>query len=225
MISRGLQDLLSRRPVLEYDSPRSGETIPEVKSTVEKSTKEQRVSTILKSLDEIVELSSTVEAIIHERAKNQILKLNISNPEDAVVAQAVARQFPELAKTEGGFTYADEITFEMFNKCVQKMKAAGKANGLKQQPKAANFNPAQASFGGRGLDARPSINQATIPFAPINLPAFIAAGIPILFGMLFPLINATVKANIVGHTHPTVAYSGSPLPLPVPSGPGLPVIP
>lgn len=225
MITNKTRSLFDKRPDIKFTSPRSVDTIPEVvKSTAPVPIKVQKVNQLIKTLDNVAVIAESVESVIADRAKNEILKLNISLPEDALVAQAVARLFPEKAKNINGFNFVDEITFEMYNKCLQDFKAAGKAAGTKQQPKALseNFKANKTDFGGLKKDSRPDINQSTIPFAPLDLPAFIAAGIPILFGMLFPLINIATKKDIVAHTHPVIPAAPG---VPVPSGPGIPVSP
>lgn len=225
MIGSSAKHILGRRPNIIFVAPRSGLTVPEVeKSTTPSTPKEQRVAQIIQSLDNLAITANAVEALVAERAKNETLKLNLTNPEDAVVAQAAARQFPELAKNKDGFIYVEEITFDMYNHCIQEMKGAGKSAGQKQQIRQLNALQAdKTDFGGKNKDKRPDVNLATIPFAPIDLPAFIAAGIPILFSMLFPLINIAVKKDIVGHSHPVI--TAPPSPLPVPTGPGIPVFP
>lgn len=214
--------ILDRRPNIKFVAPRSGITIPEVeKPTSLPTPKETRVENLINDLNKVAALSETVEAIIANKVKAEVLRLDISNPEDAVVAQAAARQFPELAIEKDGFKFVEEITFDMFNHCLQEMKSAGKAAGLKQQ--LVIKSPLQINktdFGGIGKDKRPDLNKSTIPFNAIDLPAFIAAGIPLLFGMLFPLINTAIKKDIVAHTHIVVGA-----PAPTPSGPGIPVLP
>lgn len=219
------KSILNRRPLIKFTAPRSVDTIPEVtKNTVKPVAKIDKIDQLVKTFDNIVAISEAVEVAISDRAKNEVLQLNIRLPEDAVVAQAVARLYPEKAKNLNGFIYVDEITFEMYSECLQHMKAAGKAAGDKQTHSAAKppFKSNKTDFGGGAKDKRPAVNQSTIPFAPLDIPAFIAAGIPILFGMLFPLLNVMVKGNIVTHTHPIVP--GAPG-IPVPSGPGIPVSP
>ncbi len=220
MISTGAKSILGFRPNIKFVAPHSGLTIPEVDTpTTTPTPKETRVSQILQNLLNIATAAEAIEKIVAARASDVVLKLDLNDPEDAVVAQAVARQFPESTNTIDGVTLGTTITFDMFNHCLQEMKQAGKQAGLKQQMKAPTgaFKADKTDFGGRGKDKRPSVNKSTIPFAPLNIPAFIAAGIPILFGMLYPLINLAIKKDIVGHAHadPT---SGS-------TGPGVPVVP
>jgi hypothetical protein len=214
--------ILDRRPNIKFVAPRSGFTIPEVeKPTSLPTPKETRINNVINQLNQVAILSESVEALVASRIKSEVLKLDITNPEDAVVAQAAARQFPELAIDRDGFKFVEQITFDMFNHCLQAMKAAGKAAGQKQE--LVLKGPIQidkTDFGGLGRDKRPDINKSTIPFASIDLPAFIAAGVPILFSMLFPLINTAIKKDIIAHTHIVVGA-----PAPTPSGPGIPVLP
>ena len=224
-ISSSAKSILSRRPNITFVAPRSGLTIPEPqRNTTPPTPKEQRVSQLIQALKNTAAVAEAIEGLVAERAKGEVLKLNLSNPEDAVVAQAAARQFPDKAIDKDGFVHVPEITFEMYNECIQHMKEAGKKAGAKQQIKQTGpLKTDKTDFGGGTADKRPAVNQSNIPFAPIDLPAFIAAGIPILFGMLFPLINIAVKKDIVGHTHPIIM--APPSPIPVPSGPGIPVFP
>lgn len=223
-IDYSARGILNRRPNITFVAPRSGLTIPEPERSVAlPSSKEQRVNSLIQSLNNVAAVAEAVEGLVAARAKHEVLKLNLSNPEDAVVAQAAARQFPEKAVDTDGFLHVPEITFEMYNVCLQNMKAAGKAAGAKQLLKQSGpLKANKTDFGGAQSDKRPDINQASIPFAPINIPAFIAAGIPILFGMLFPLINAAIKKDVIAHTHPVIPAAPG---VPVPSGPGIPVSP
>lgn len=225
MISDFSKKILNRRPEIKFTAPRSVDTIPEIEKSNTKSTlKSEKVDQLIKTLDNIVAIAESVEKVVADRAKNEILRLNIELPEDAMVAQAVARLFPDKAKNVNGFVFVDEITFDMYNECLQSMKSAGKSAGLKQQPQvlSENFKSNKTDFGGTSKDKRPEVNQSTIPFAPLNIPAFVAAGIPILFGMLFPLINVAIKKDVVAHTHPVIPAAPG---VPVPSGPGIPVSP
>lgn len=216
--------ILNRKPNIKFVAPRSGITIPEVqKSTVALTPNEVRIKQLIQSLTNVAAAAEAVEKIVSARVKTEVLKLDLRNPEDAVVAQAAARQYPDKAKTINGFSYVDEITFDMYSNCLQQMKQAGIAAGQKQQTKAPeSFKADRTDFGGRGKDSRPDINQATIPFAPIDIAAFIAAGIPLLFSMLFPLINVAIKKDIVGHTHPVIV---PPAVVPVPTAIGIPMFP
>jgi hypothetical protein len=218
------KNILDRRPNIVFVAPRSGLTIPEPeRNTAALTPKEERVSQLIQSLKNTAATADAIEVLVAERAKNEVLKLNLSNPEDAVVAQAAARIFPQQAINKNGFIHVPEITFDMYNKCIQDMKEAGKVAGTKQQTKQTGpLRADKTDFGGGTSDRRPDINQTNVPFAPIDLPAFIAAGIPILFNMLFPLINGAIKKDVVGHTHPIVTPTD---PVPVPSGPGIPVSP
>lgn len=215
------KDILNRRPNINFVAPRSGVTIPEVPQETAKPTpKEERFNSLVKGLEQVAVAAAAVEEVIAQRAKNEVLKLNIRNPEDAVVAQAAARCFPEKAINENGFIYVPEITFEMYRHCIKDIKEAGLKAGTKNQAKSDNFVSNKTDFGGQGKDKRPEINRASIPFEPIDIPGFIAAGIPVMFSMLFPLIAANNKKDIIGHTHPVVV---PPAIVPIPSGPGLPV--
>jgi hypothetical protein len=220
MISR---DILNRRPHIEFIAPRSGVTLPDVpQETAAPTPKEERLNSLIKGLEQVAITAAAVEDVIAERAKNEVLKLDIRNPEDAVVAQAAARCFPEKAIEKDGFKYVPEITFAMYRHCIKDIKELGVRSGTKNQTKSDNFQADKTDFGGQGKDKRPEINRASIPFLPVDIPAFIAAGIPVMFGMLFPLISANNKKDIIGHTHAVVVPSA---PLPVPSGPGIPVLP
>jgi hypothetical protein len=217
------KSIFGRRPNITFVSPRSGATIPEVERiTTPVTPKQERVDTIIKKLDNVAALSQELEKAVSEKAKNVVLTLNLANPEDAVIAQAAARQFPELATDLGGFKYVDKITFSMYSHCIQELKATGFAAGTKNQATSPTFQANKTDFGGMNKDRRPDVNQASVPFAPIDIAAFVAAGIPILFGMLYPLINLAIKKDIIGHTHPVIdATSG----IPTPSGPGIPLVP
>lgn len=217
-------DILNRKPNIKFVAPRSGVTIPDVQRvTTAPTPNEVRVQQLIQSLTNVAAAAEAVEKIVSERVKHEVLKLDLRNPEDAVVAQAAARQYPEKAKDMNGFKYVDEITFDMYSHCLQEMKQAGIAAGQKQQTKAPDsFKADKTDFGGQNKDRRPDVNQATIPFAPIDLAAFIAAGIPLLFGMLFPLINVAIKKDIVGHTHPVIV---PPAVVPVPTAIGIPMFP
>lgn len=222
----GLLDrsILNRRPSITFVSPRSGITIPDpISIKAPETPKAQRIKELTKTLDNIGVLAEAVEAAVAQRSKNEVLTLDLSNPEDAVVSQALARQFPDKIVLKNGIPTVPEITFDMFNKCLQKMKAAGKAAGRKQQMIAPeDFKIDKTNFGGTGKDRRPDINKSTLPFSPLDIGAFVAASIPLLFGLLFPLINVAIKKDIVGHLHPVVT---PPSPVPLPSGPGIPVSP
>lgn len=224
MISQLTRDLLRNRPDIVYASPRSGETIATpIVDTSPKTSKQEKVSQLINDLENVATVAQGIERLIADRIKDEVMKLDIRNPDDVMVGQAAARQFPDKAKTIGGLLFVEEITFSMFDHCVQELKQKGIDAGKKQESKPPETDLRKTNFGGIDQDRRPEINQSTIPFAPLDITAFVAAGIPILFTMLFPLINATVKANIVGHTHPII--TAPPSPIPVPSGPGLPVIP
>ena len=222
MIKSSAKSILNRKPKINFVQPRSGLTIPQVPlESAPLTPKAVRVNQIIQGLENIALTAEAVEGIIAERAKNEVLKLDLTTPEDAVVAQAAARQFPEKAVNINGFVHVPEITFQMFHHCMKAFKAAGIAAGAKQEIKQTGpIKADKTDFGGQGKDKRPDVNKSTIPFAPIDLPAFIAAGIPLLFGLLFPLINLAVKKDIVGHTHLVPPPAG---PAPAPSGPGMPV--
>jgi hypothetical protein len=221
MITTGAKNILGRRPNIIFVAPRSGLTIPEPERITTPATpKIQRINGIIQKLENVAAVAEAVEKLVADRAKGEVLRLNLSNPDDAVVAQAAARLFPDKAINKDGFVHVPEITFPMYNDCIQHMKATGKAAGAKQLVKQTGpFKADRTDLGGSGskADRRPEVNQSTIPFAPIDLPAFIAAGIPILFGMLFPLINTAIKKDIVAHTH-IDPISGL-------TGPGVPVLP
>jgi hypothetical protein len=219
MISNFTKGILGRRPNIVFVAPRSGVTIPEPQyDTTPKTPKEEKVDSLIAGLLDVAAKAEIVEKIISEKAKNVKLTLSLNNPEDVVVAQAAARQFPEKAKEKDGFRYVDELTFDMYSHCIQAMKAAGKAAGAKQSIKLAGpFKADKTDFGGAGQDRRPDVNQATIPFAPIDIPGFVAAGIPLMFSLLFPLINASIKKDIIAHAH-IDPISGV-------TGPGVPLLP
>lgn len=220
MINR---NLFNRRPNIVFVAPRSGLTIPEPELvTTPVTPKEEQVNTLITNLKKVAATAESLEKAVSERAKNVVLTLDLSSPEDVVIAQAAARQFPELAIDLGGFKYVDKITFAMYSHCIQEMKEMGIAAGTKNQTKSSKFAANKTNFGGINKDRRPDVNKAGIPFAPIDITAFIAAGIPILFGMLYPLINAAIKKDVIGHTHPVVDPTSG---IPTPSGPGIPLIP
>lgn len=223
MINSITKSLLSRRPNIEFVAPRSGITIPEPEvNTTAPTPREERVNQLIQGLENVAVTAGALEQLIANRAKNQTLKLNIRNPEDAVVSMAAARHFPDKAITTDGFIHVPEITFDMYLQCIKHMKETGIESGTKNQTKSNGFQGDKTNFGGSDKDKRPDVNRTSIPFAPLDIPAFIASGIPILFGMLFPLISANNKKDIIGHTHPVVV---PPAIVPVPSGPGLPVVP
>lgn len=223
MISPITRDILNRRPRIEFIAPKSGVTIPEVsQNTTPITPKEQRVNQLIQGLEQVAVAASAVEELVANRAKDEALALNLSNPEDAVVGQAAARCFPDKAITKDGFTYVPEITFAMYRECVQNIKDEGLRAGVKNQTKSAKFQANKTDFGGKNKDRRPEMNRASMPIEPVDIPAFIAAGIPILFGMLLPLIDIKDKKEIIGHTHPVVV---PPVVAPIPSGPGIPLLP
>lgn len=222
-ISAGTRGILNRRPNLQFVAPKSGVTIPTPGAATSVPTpKEQRINQLIQGLENVAQAASAVEKMVAERAKGTVLQLDLSNPEDALVAQAAARHFPDRAVNKDGFIHVPAITFDMYSQCIQDMKGAGLLAGTKNETKSDNFKADKTDFGGQGQDQRPDVNRATVPFAPLDIPAFIAAGIPILFSMLFPLIDANNKKDIIGHTHPVVV---PPAIVPLPTGPGLPVTP
>lgn len=211
--------LLNRRPTIKYVSPPSGDVIPEPQPAPE-DPKSERVQRVIKSLEAIEKASEVVEDAIAQRANKVTLKLNFNNPEDFVAGQAAARLFPDKAvEISDGVSVVPEITFDMYHQCIKAMKAHGKERGKANQIPGVIPDLTKTDFGGLGQDRRPDLNAMSIPFAPVDLIAYITAGIPLLFGMLFPLIQLYVKSSIVGHTHNQVVPPG------VPTGPGLPVIP
>lgn len=219
-------DLLNFRPNISFVSPKSEDVIPEVAVEVPVS-KEDQVKQLRTGFDNVVKIADAVEKGIDSRVGKFVAKLNIADsPEDMATAQALARIFPKISREIApGIHVVEQITYDMFKQCVHELEEHGKEQAKKSLlPKAENVNINRTSFGGinNGSDNRPEINNITAPIAPINIPAFIAAGIPILFAMLFPLISSYVKTQVVGHTHPVVPAAPG---VPVPSGPGIPVIP
>ena len=193
--------LLNRRPNIKYVSPPSEDVIPDPQPAAE-TPKSERVDRVMKSLNAIEKASEVVEEAIAARAESITLKLDMSNPEDFVAAQAAARIFPDKAvEITDGVSIVPEITFDMYHQCVKALKAHGKERGKHNQIPGVIPDMTKTNFGGLGADRRPDLNAMSIPFAPVDLIAYITAGIPLLFSMLFPLIQLYVKTSIVGHTH------------------------
>lgn len=217
------RDILSRRPNISYIAPRSTETVREFTSEQTTSPPE-RINSIVQGLKNVEALAEAVEGEIQKKAKGVKVKLNPALPEDFITMQAVARLYPELAKEiQPGIKVVDEITFDMYNDCIQKLKAHGKEKGKSNQIALAASKtgfPAinQTSFGGQGQDRRPELNSMSVPIAPIDILSYISSSVPLLFAMLYPLISLYVKTSVVGHTHNVTAPGA-------PSGPGIPVVP
>lgn len=220
------QDVLNFRPDIVYVAPLSGETISEATSTEPVVTRQKKVEQLKQGFKNVVVLADAAEAAIDKKVGKFVAKLNIAaSPEDMATAQAIARCNPELAREiSPGILVVEEITFDMFKKCLKELEDYGKNQAKKSLlPKATNLSPTRTNFGGNGgADNRPEVNNMSAPIAPIDMAAFIAAGIPVLFGMLFPLISGYVKTQIIGHTHPVVV---PPAIVPIPSLPGIPVLP
>lgn len=214
------RDILNRRPNIQYVSPPSEDVIPEPQPDPE-PTKSERVEKLVNSFAAIEQTALVVENAIADRAKGVVMDLDLTNPEDFVAAQAAARIFPDAAEEVAeGVIVVKQLTFAMYHNCIKAMKEHGKERGKSNQIPAINPSMTKTDFGGMGLDRRPELNTMSIPFAPIDLLSYITSTIPLLFGMLFPLIQIYVKTSIVGHSHNVVA------PVPgVPVGPGLPVVP
>jgi hypothetical protein len=213
------RDLLNRRPSIRYISPPSEDVILEPQPEEEPEVPE-RVATVVSSFDAIEAAAEAVETAIADRAQNVTLELDLTNPEDFVAAQAAARVFPDLAEevTEG-VSVVKAITFDMYHQCIKAVKEHGKEKGKSNQIPAVTPDITKTDFGGLGLDRRPELNPMSIPFAPIDLLAYITTTVPLLFGMLFPLIQLYVKASVIGHSHNQSVPPGPP------TGPGIPVIP
>lgn len=219
------RDLLNFRPDISFVAPQSEDVIQEIPVDVS-VPKIDQIKQLTSGFNNVVKLSDAVEKSIDSRAGKFIAKLNPSVvPEDMVVAQAVARLYPDKAKEIApGVFIVEEISYDMFKECVHHLEQYGKDQAKKSLlPVADNVSPLRTDFGGLGRrDNRPEINNMSAPISPLDVPAFIAAGIPVLFGMLFPLISTYVKTQVIGHTHVTV--SGPPG-TPLPSGPGISVLP
>lgn len=223
MLDPKSRNTLNFRPKIVRVEPKSLPTIPNPdKSTTPVTEKETRVNNIIRDLQRTTLAAAGVEQIIHKKAKNIVVTLDLNNPEDAVVGQAAARLFPDAAREISGLQFVDKLTYPMYVDCLNQVKISGFEAATKNQIKDKKFDPRKTNFGGLDGDRRPQVNMATLPFEPLNLATFIAGIVPALFALLFPLINGTVKANIVGHTHPVVT---PPSPVPVPSGPGIPLVP
>lgn len=220
------REILDRRPNISYIAPRSTETVREF--SPQKSQKvvtlPERVSKLIQGFKNVEVLAEAVEKEIQKKAKDVKVKLNAANPEDFVTMQAAARLFPDKAKEiQPGISVVDEITFDMYNECVQCLKAHGKEHGKANQigPAAQKMQfplPTKTDFGGLGQDRRPELNPMSVPVAPIDILSYTVATIPILFGMLYPLIALYVKTSIIGHTHNSTAPGA-------PTGPGIPLTP
>ena len=215
--SRGI---LRQRPNIRYVSPPSEDVIPEPQVEAEPS-KPERVQKLVNSFKAIEKTALLVENAIADRAKDVSLTLDLSNPEDFVAAQAAGRSFPEAAEDIGnGILVVKVLTFDMYHKCVKAMKEHGKERGTANEIPSVIPSMTKTDFGGMGENGnrRPDLNQMSIPFAPIDLVAFIATAVPILFTMLFPLIQTYVKGNIIGHIHadPTSGVVGPGIPGPIP---------
>ncbi len=196
------RDLLNFRPDIAFVSPASVNVISEY--VAPKTPKEAQVTQLKKGFENVVILADVVEKAIDSRAGAFKAKLNFSLPEDLATGQALARTFPKLAKEIApGVRVVDEISYDMFKHCVNHIEDhAAKQAQKSLVPKAKNVSPTRTNFGGIGNgDNRPEINNLSSPIAPIDIPAFMAAGIPILFSMLFPLISSYVATEVIAHSH------------------------
>jgi hypothetical protein len=212
------RDILNRRPNIQYISPPSEDVIPEPQPDAEPS-KPERVQRLVNSFRAIEQAALAVEDAIAKRAKDVTMELNLSNPEDFVAAQAAGRLFPDAAEeVTDGVKVVKTLTYDMYHQCIKAMKEHGKERGKNNQIPAVAPSMTKTDFGGLGMDRRPELNNMSIPFAPIDLLSYITATIPLLFGMLFPLIQIYVKTSIVGHTHIATAPGA-------PTLVGVPVVP
>lgn len=219
------QDLLNFRPDIRYISPVSEDTIPEGLEPV--VVKSDKVDQLKKGFDNVIVLADVAEQAIEKKVGRFVAKLNITaSPEDMATAQAIARCFPDKAvEISPGVKVVTEITHDMFKHCLKDLEDYGKNQARNSLlPKPSNVLPTRTDFGGtnKNSDNRPEVNNMSAPIAPIDMSAFIAAGIPVLFGMLFPLISGYVKSQVVGHTHGVIV---PPAIVPVPTSPGIPLLP
>lgn len=206
--------LLNRRPKIEYVGPRSTETIPEPAEDTP-LPKSKRVESLVKGFENLEKAAEEVEVLIASRAKNEILGLDFTLPEDFAAGQAAARLFPDSAvEIQPGIFVVEEITFDMYNACMQDLKDHGKTVGQQNQLQEVNPDLNKVDFGGLGMDRRPELNNMSLLIPPVPIPAYLLATIPLLFGMLFPLISLYTNSKVIGHTH-----------LPPVGGPGVPVVP
>lgn len=209
--------ILNRRPEIIFVRPKSVDTIPTPSSSRPAMKKQQQVEELIKGFENLNTAAQVVEEIIAERARDVVLSLDISNPEDFAVAQAVARQFPEKAKEVPGLpgvNVVTEITFPMYHHCIICLKDHGQQVGQQNQMQQVSPSLSKADFGGLGQDRRPELNKMSMIMPPVNIPAYLIATIPLLFLMLHPLRMLYTNTKIVGHTH-----------LPPIGGPGVPVNP
>lgn len=216
--------LLNRRPKIQFVGPRSVDTIPEPSPSVSELKKTERVQQLISGLKNLNIAAELTEDLIAKRAKDVTLALNLDDPEDFATAQAAARCFPDQAQeipNLPGIKVVTEITFLMYRNCMTEMKNHGKTVGQQNQIPSASIGP-KTNFGGLGLDRRPQVNSMGMVMPPISIPAFMIAAIPLLFLMTHPLRQAYVNSKIIGHTHPVVI---PPVLVPIPSGPGIPVLP
>ncbi len=197
------RDLLNFRPEITYVAPMSTDVVPEYQEPP--TPRLEQVKQLKQGFDNVVKIADTVEKAIDSRVGKFKAKLNpFASPEDLATAQALGRMFPEMAKEiMPGVKIVDVITYDMFKHCVKHLEDHGKKQADKSlTPKASNISPTRINFGGvGGADNRPEINNLSAPIAPLDIPAFIAAGIPILFSMLFPLISGYVTSEVVAHSH------------------------
>lgn len=212
--------LLNKKPVIRYVSPRSRKTIPDPSPQLQ--PKLDKIQEIIRTFQAISETSALLEDQIAARASEVVLELDLDNPEDFVVAQATARQFPEAAvEVPGinGLSVVTKLTFPMYQKAIGELKAHGKKVGQQNQLPIPDTG-LKTDFGGKDKDRRPESNKMSQIMPPVPIPAYLIATIPMLFNMLHPLRSAYVNSKVVGHTHNIVAPSPG-----TPTGPGLPVNP
>lgn len=215
MLDQNTRLVLQRRPKIEYIVPRSTDVIPET-SVAPAEDKRDRLTTVLQSLENIENTALLLERQVAQRAKDVEVELDLTNPEDFTTAQAAARIFPDRAvEIQPGLKIVKKITFDMYSSCVQHMKDHGKERGKSNQIFATD--PVDRSkFGGQEMDRRPELNRMSVPFVPIDLGAYTAAVVPLVFSLLYPLVSLYVNTKILGHTHNTLSVGS-------PTGPGVAV--
>lgn len=206
--------LLNQRPKIEFIGPKSTETIPEPSTDIPLS-KPKRIDALVKGFQNLEKAAEEVEELISRRASNEVLGLDFSVPEDFAAGQAAARLFPDKAtEIQPGVFLVEEITFDMYRACMQDLKEHGKTVGQQNQMQEITPSLNKVDFGGLGMDRRPELNNMSLLIPPVPIPAYLLATIPLLFGMLFPLISLYTNSKIIGHTH-----------VPPVGGPGVPVVP
>jgi len=215
------RSILNNRPEITFISPESVDTIPEPSPAQKPDAHVNRIEKLIEGLKNVAKTAEVVEEAIAERAKDIVMKLDLSDPEHFNMAQAAARMFPDKAlpaTEEQPFPLVEEITFPMFRHCLTNLKDHGTAVAKQNQLPKVDISPKKVDFGDMGSDRRPSINPMTQIMAPLPIPLFMLAIIPIVFGLLFPLISLYTNIKIVGHTHVAIAPGA-------PTSPGVPLVP